>query len=94
MESKIILVYGDSNEARAVSEAVSPDNVRTPENLSVKTFSMENRVVTLVKYDGKNLMTFTSTIDDLLSCVSVAEKTFSTVKKLKCFNIVIVSTVS
>jgi len=62
---------------------VSPDNVKTPEGLSIETFARDNRVITLIKYEGHNLQTFQSTIDDLLSCISVAEKTFSAVKRAK-----------
>ena len=83
MEARIRLVYKDRGEAKAVSEAVSPDNTRTPENLSVETFADDNRVSTSIEYRGDNLMTFLSTIDDLLSCVSVAEKTFLAVEKLR-----------
>jgi len=82
VEARITLIYEDRREAKAVSEAVSPDNVKTPENLYVETFNVENRVVASVKYNGENLRVFQSTIDDLLSCISVAEKTFSAIKKL------------
>lgn len=83
MEAKLSLVYRDAKEAKAVSEAISPDNLETPSNLLVETYASGNAVVTLVKYDGENLGTFTSTIDDVLSCVTVAEKTFSAIKRLK-----------
>ncbi|MCW4019613.1 MAG: KEOPS complex subunit Pcc1 [Candidatus Bathyarchaeota archaeon] len=82
MEARITLVYEDRKEAKAVSEAVSPDNIKTPENLSVETLSTDNSVVTSIEYEGDNLMTFLATIDDLLSCASVAEKTFSAIKKI------------
>jgi len=81
MEAKIILVYEDQKEAKAVSEAISPDNSKTPKNLSVATSWVKNRVETSIKYDGENLMTMLSTIDDLLSSVSVAEKVYLTIKK-------------
>ena len=81
MEAKIILVYEDQKEAKAVSEAISPDNIKTPKNLSVATSWVKNRVETSIKYDGENLMTILSTIDDLLSSVSVAEKVYLTIKK-------------
>ena len=81
MEARITLVYQDPRRARTVSEAVSPDNAKTPENLSVETSAVDNSVVTCIQYGGDNLMTFLSTIDDLLSCVSVAEKTFQAVEK-------------
>ena len=80
MEARITLVYKDSREAKAVSESVSPDNIKTSKNLSVKTASRGRYVESIIKYDGENLMTFQSTIDDLLRCVSIAEKAFMSVK--------------
>ncbi len=81
METEIKLVYKDPKEAKAVSEAISPDNVGAPAGLSIQTSWTENIVTTTVKYDGDNVMTFLSTIDDVLSCVSVAEKAFKAAKK-------------
>jgi len=81
MEAKIILVYEDQKEAKAVSEAISPDNIKVPKNLSVETSRAENRVETLINYEGENLRTLLSTIDDLLSSVSIAEKIYLTIKK-------------
>ena len=83
MEARISLVYEDQREAKAVSEAVSPDNIKTPKNLLVETSRIDNLVVTSIRYDGDNLMTFSSTIEDFLRCVSVAEKTFLTLKTLR-----------
>lgn len=83
MEARISLFYRDQREAKAVSEAVSPDNTKTPENLSVHTSAIDNSVVTSIEYEGDNLMTFLSTIDDLLSCVSVAEKALLTLERLR-----------
>jgi hypothetical protein len=81
LETEIKLVYKDPKEAKAVSEAISPDNIGAPVNLSIHTFWTEKTVTTTVKYDGDNVMTFLSTIDDILSCVSVAEKAFMATKK-------------
>jgi len=83
VEAKIRLVYSDQLEAKSVAEAISPDNVKTPRCLTVKTSRIGNSVVTLIKYEDDNLMTFMATIDDLLSCVSVAERALSTVRKFK-----------
>jgi len=76
-------IYKDREEAKAVSQAVSPDNVKTPKNLLVGTFSKGNCLVAQVEYEGSNLMTFLSTIDDLLSSISVAEKTLIAARRLK-----------
>jgi len=83
LEARIVLVYKDDKEAKAVSQAVSPDNIKTPRNLLVETSSKGNCLVAEVKYEGLNLMTFLSTLDDLLSSISVAEKTLLAVKRLK-----------
>jgi hypothetical protein len=83
MEAKITLVYIEAREAKAVSEAISPDNLKTPRNLLVETCVQDKTVVTLIKYDGDNMGTFTSTIDDVLSCATVAEKSFSAINQME-----------
>ena len=80
-EAKIILTYDDAKEAKAVSQAVSPDNAGAPKELFIKTEVKGNRVVTTVRYEGERVETFLSTIDDLLSCASTAEKTILVLKK-------------
>ena len=73
MEAEITLCYGTEREAEAVAEAVSPDNVRVPPGLTVRTAREGARVVTVVRCE-KGLETLMSTIDDLLMAVQVAEK--------------------
>ncbi|HIE18833.1 TPA: KEOPS complex subunit [Candidatus Bathyarchaeota archaeon] len=80
MEARVSLMYQEERKAKAILEAVSPDNVNTPKSLSIKAFTEDNKVILLIKYDGENFLTLQSTIDDLLSCVSVAEKTISALK--------------
>lgn len=79
-DAKIILVYESAEEASAISHSVSPDNLTCPEGLSVETRSLGGNIITIIKYRGENIATFLSTIDDLLGCVSTAEKVISTVK--------------
>ena len=81
LEAEIILYYKDAEIAEAVAKAVSPDNFKTPRGLSIKTTWGEKKVLTKIKCRTK-LSTFTATIDDLLFCISTAEKTLRTVKKL------------
>lgn len=83
MEAKITLIYRDQKEAKAISKAISPDNFKTPENLHIETANIQNRVITTVKYNREKFMTFQSTIDDILSCISVAEMTINTIKKIR-----------
>jgi hypothetical protein len=82
LEATITLEYGDAKTADAVANAVSPDNFKTPAALVIKTVRKGNHVLTEVKTEGK-LGTFIATIDDLLFCVSTAEKTLHLVKKAK-----------
>ena len=74
MEAEIVLHYDDSRMAKAVAEAVSPDNFKTPTGLSIRTVRKANKVITKLNHDGR-FLTFIATIDDLLFCVSTAEKT-------------------
>ena len=82
MEAEIRLSYGNEREAEAVAKAVSPDNVEVPPGLTVKTVREKTEVLTRVECQTR-LQTFIATLDDLLSCVSVAEKTFTVAKKFK-----------
>ena len=80
MEATITLEYGDAEIADAVANAVSPDNFKTPIGLFIETTSKGRCVLTEIESDGK-LSTFIATIDDLLFCVSTAEKTLRAVTK-------------
>jgi len=82
MEAEITLEYSDAKDAEAVAKAVSPDNFKAPPSLSIETTSKGNNVVTHIRCKRK-IPTFIATIDDLLFCVSIAEKTLQTAKKLK-----------
>ncbi len=80
MEATITLEYRDQQTAKAIADAVSPDNFKAPAGLTVKTEQEGNRVITAIKLDGK-MATFIATIDDLLSSVSTAEKTLQIIKR-------------
>ncbi len=80
MKAEITLIYKAVREAEAVANAVSPDNVEVPPGLFVKTTRQKNKVYTQVECKTR-LQTFIATIDDLLACVSIAERAFSTVKQ-------------
>ena len=80
MEATITLEYSDPKTADAIANAVSPDNFKTPTGLTIKTVRKDRHVLTEVKTEAK-LSTFIATIDDLLFCVSTAEKTLRTVTK-------------
>ncbi|MGD0494620.1 MAG: KEOPS complex subunit Pcc1 [Candidatus Bathyarchaeia archaeon] len=82
MEAEIALEYDDVRLAEAVAKAVSPDNLKTPSGLSIKTSWQSTRVITYVNYRGK-LATFIATIDDLLFCASTAERVLQAARKLE-----------
>ena len=80
MEAEIRLVYGSKREAEAVARSVSPDNMEAPSGLHVETVRNGSEVYTTIKC-ATGLPTLIATVDDLLACVSVAEKTFTVAKK-------------
>jgi len=80
LEARIVLSYKTIREAEAVAKAVSPDNVKVPQGLFIKTIRRAEKVFTAIECETR-LQTFMATIDDLLSAVSVAERTLSAVKK-------------
>ncbi|MEM1550957.1 MAG: KEOPS complex subunit Pcc1 [Candidatus Bathyarchaeia archaeon] len=80
-EAEIVLIFDDIKVASVVSSSVSPDNLDCPEGLTVDTQSLDNKVITTVRYHGENIATFLSTIDDLLSCISTAEKAIMSVRE-------------
>jgi len=79
LEAKIALSYRTTREAEAVARAVSPDNVKVPHGLFIKTTRRGKKVFTRIECETR-LQTFMATIDDLLSAVSVAERTLSAVR--------------
>ncbi len=80
MEAEIRLSYDNEREAEAVAKAVSPDNVEVPQGLHIETVRNGSEVYTKVECKTR-LQTLIATLDDLLACVSVAEKTFNVAKK-------------
>ncbi len=80
LEAKIVLRYRNFREAEAVANAVSPDNLKTPQGLKVKTIQEGRKVLNHIQCET-TLQTFMATLDDLLSAVSVAERTISAAKK-------------
>jgi len=80
LEAEIRLSYKNEREAEAVTKAVSPDNVKVPSGLDVKTVRKGSEVHTIVDCKTR-LQTLIATLDDLLACISVAEKTFKVAKQ-------------
>ena len=81
MQAEVILEYDSIKVAEAIAKAVSPDNFKTPKGLSIRTVRKANKVITKLDHNGK-FLTFIATIDDLLFCVSTAEKVLNTADNL------------
>ncbi len=82
MEAEIVLDYDNAKIAEVVARAVSPDNFKTPKDLKVETVCSDKQVISRIECSEK-LPTFVATIDDLLSCVSTAERTIQAAKRFK-----------
>ena len=79
MEARIKLAYKNAREAEAVAKAVTPDNLKVPAGLEIKTVQKGNTVLTRIVCETR-LQTFMATLDDLLESVSVAENVFEVAK--------------
>jgi len=82
LEAELRISYENEREAEAVAQAVSPDNVKVPQGLFIKTTRRGSEVLTQIRCELK-LQTLLATIDDLLCCISTAEKTFSVAKRFE-----------
>jgi hypothetical protein len=80
LQATVTLEYKEERTAEAIAKAVSPDNLKTPIGLTVKTVRENSKVITEIHCEAK-LVTFTATIDDLLFSVSTAEKTLHVLKR-------------
>ncbi|MEM3783901.1 MAG: KEOPS complex subunit Pcc1 [Candidatus Bathyarchaeia archaeon] len=82
MEAEITIFYNDAKSAKAVAEAVSPDNFKAPSGLYIRTEKKNNSVWTHIRCK-RGLQTFIATIDDLLFSISAAEKALKTARKIE-----------
>jgi len=72
LRAEILCVYESERVARAIAEALTPDNLDLPAGLSVKTEAVGKSVQSKITLDGK-IETLLNTLDDLLSCTQIAE---------------------
>jgi hypothetical protein len=75
-EAELILRYPDEKMAQAIAEAVNPDNLQVPEGLKLFIDRKGNELKIMVRC-SKGVGSLLATLDDLLSCLSAAEKTLS-----------------
>ncbi len=72
MRARVVCGYESEDVAKAIADALRPDNLRTPKGIRVITRARGKRAVSEVKLEGK-IETLLATLDDLLACTSTAE---------------------
>lgn len=70
---EIKINYPDKASAESILKAISPDNCSAPPGLEIRSEVSRNAVILSISC-VKGLGSLISTIDDLLSCIQVAEK--------------------
>ena len=79
-EAELTLGYPDEETARAVTEAVSPDNFQAPEGMDVSVKRRGTQIDIHIRCP-KGVGSLISTLDDLLSCLAAAEKALSSLPR-------------
>ncbi len=69
----IEIVYADTETAHFILEAISPDNLKSPQGISIET-RVEGNILKIIVSCTRGVGSLTSTMDDLLSCVQAAER--------------------
>jgi hypothetical protein len=77
-EADLKLWYPDEETAKSIVESVSPDNYHVPQGLELRVEQM-GREITVKVSCPKGIGSLISTLDDLLSCLSAAEKALNEV---------------
>lgn len=72
MRAEVRCAYRSERFARAVAEALRPDNLRVPEGIKLTTRARGNEVRTVIEIEGR-IETLLATLDDLLACTGAAE---------------------
>lgn len=75
LETKGVIkfIFNEERTAEALARSLSPDNLKAPPAIKVRTKAFRNAVVSSVETD-KGLETFIETVDDLLRCAQAAER--------------------
>ena len=77
IEARVVLKCMDEEEAKSIFEAVSPDDFEAS-GFTLKTSRSGSNVVSEVRC--LKLGSLVETLDDLLSCVQIAERTIKILK--------------
>lgn len=72
MKAEISCSYEDESVSGAVASSIQPDNLDSPGGVEVETRKHGREVESRIEVDGE-IETLLATMEDLLSCTSVAE---------------------
>jgi len=73
VESSILIKYSNSDIAKTILNAVNPDNFLAPKDLRI-TMTISDDTILININSSKGIGSLLNTLDDLLECISVAEK--------------------
>ena len=72
--TKIRIKYKDTETARAIQKAITPDNIGAPDGMHIMAY-VEDSVLEIDVLSDRSIGSLVSTLDDMLSCIQAAEKT-------------------
>lgn len=78
-EARLELRYDDEETAKAVLEAISPDNYQAPPGIDIEAHREESTLWIRVK--TQRMRSLLPTLDDLLACIQAAERALEAVSK-------------
>jgi len=78
-EAVIRMIFEDEATAKSITFAIEPDNLQAPSTLDIKSKIAGKCLEVSITCRGK-LETLIQTVDDLLSCVQVAEKSIKCIQ--------------
>jgi tRNA threonylcarbamoyladenosine modification (KEOPS) complex Pcc1 subunit len=79
--------YEDVKTAQSIMDAISPDNLDAPEGIDINV-KVDGNILKISISCSRDIGSLISTVDDLLSCVQVAERAIDEIEKVqnKAFN--------
>lgn len=72
--------YKDSQTARSIMEAITPDNLDAPPGIDVYA-KVEGKTLKISISCSRDIGSLLSTVDDLLSCIQAAERTIEEIER-------------
>jgi hypothetical protein len=69
----IDVLFKGANIARSIMEAISPDNIQSPEGVVIETRVKDSELHITISCVG-GIKSLIATLDDLLSCIQAAER--------------------